>query len=394
MERDSTIGVEIELNLIDAQGYFQSAADSVLGDHRNAGLFVAEGNLAMVEYNSPPASSIAQLHASIVPSLQLLEEICAKYNVTPVSISENGAGAGIQRGGKPRYQAYATILGQEANKQIDTVAGIHAHFSQFKDRLLEQFWVLCALDPLSYALTSTSPIRYDGTNGKNCQRIDTMRNHAFQQFPLHAKLQQYPASIAEIDDCNQQRFDQWQEASGLDGATFAQLFTVQSTGYAPIRKRDNIGPGTWEVRSFDSTPLNIALAAVALYKGVNDQVSEVRSISIADRDDEYQFSLDKIVVPNLATLQRMEKESIHVGIKAESVAQYLGAVLDFAQQGLPAEDKIYVQPIYDTLATRCNPADRIMEYMRSLGIPGEQFLPDQSAKANLFMREQYLRGLH
>ena len=106
----STIGVEVELNLIDGKGYISNTADAILKDKRNPGCFVAEATLAQVEYNSKPVETMVELAGEIKRKLGILETICEDYGVFPVAASEYGAGKGISRVGKERYDAYDTFF--------------------------------------------------------------------------------------------------------------------------------------------------------------------------------------------------------------------------------------------------------------------------------------------
>ncbi len=393
----SSIGVEVELNLIDKEGYLSNIADTVLGDRRNPSCFVAEATLAQVEYNSKPLETISELAIEMREKLGLLEQICADYGVYPVAASEYGAGKGITREGKERYDAYDTIIGREKNLKINTISGIHIHISQDTNekKKLAQFQLLYALDPMSYGVTSTSPLRYDGLNSLNCHRIQLMRYHVFSAFPLHAQLQDYPQTLEELEKQNIERFWQWQSASGMSAEKFGSLFTPENTGYAPIRTRDGIGKtGTFEIRTCDSTPLQYGLGAMALYKGCNDRMlQENIKVEIAQRDNEYEFSERKIVLPTLRTLRMLEQEAIRYGLTSEHMQKYVGQIIQFAEQGLSKSEQGYLNPIIEMTQSGINPSTSLNRYLRKDGYNATRFTAERAAQGNMFLRELYKQGL-
>ncbi len=389
----TTVGMEIELNLITADGFIKNVADEILQDSRNEGFFVPEATHSQIELNSLPANTVEDLHQDIIQKLLLLEEICQDWGVFPVPVSEFGAGKSKSRTGKQRYDVYETILGHLNNEKLNTISGVHIHFSQVLHRNIDQYNVLQALDPLSFAVTTTSPIRYDGVNSLNCHRVNLVRNDVFQNYPLHAQLLPYPCTIEEIESLNLQRFEQWRTASGLSVTEFSKLFTPENTGYAPIRKRNSIGPtGTWEVRSLDSTTPSHALAVVALYKGCLDHMVEKDiPVAIASEDGIYKFSDENIILPSFSTLKHFEGIAIRYGLHSEEIASYLQKVSDFAREGLPVCDRKYLDILQGGKLD--NPAHQIMKYLRSQGHNNNTFSPTETAQANLFMREQYRTSL-
>lgn len=400
---NTTIGGEIELTLIDNEGYISNKADLILNDPKNDGSITDEGTHAQVEVNLVPAKTIQELDNNAKKQLSLLEEICTSYDVKAVPVSEYGAGRGERQGkSEPenyRWPIYNLIFGEKGLEELYTNSGIHLHLSQIPGKELQQFHILQALDPLSYALTSTSPINYQGKNSLSCHRINTQRNRVFQKFPLHAQLLDYPSSLEELKEIENQRWEQWREIAlknGIDPQRYDKKFQPSNTGYTPIRKRDNIGPtGTLEVRSFDTAPLDITLAVFALYKGIHDYALEKNTkITISEQPHTYSFSDGSVILPNIKTLKEMENETVKYGLRSNLITEYLSHLLPFAEQGLPQEDKIYLQPIKEMLVTKINPAHKIMEFMNLQGYQGPFFSPEQSAQANLFMRDWHLKTLN
>ncbi len=396
----TTIGAELELYLIDKEGYIKNNAPEILNDSRikDAGCFYQEGTNAQIEVNSNPINSIYELDKDLKGKSKLLDDICREYSSFPIPTSEYGAGKG-EVIDHPLIDLYDNILGETARKNLYYHSGIHLHVSQIPKKELKQFWLLQALDPLTYALTSTSSISFNGKNGINCHRINNQRNIVFKDFPLHGQLQNYPLSLDELNERDNKRWEQWLKIAkdkGISQKLYEANYKRDKTGYHPIRKRDGIGPnGTFEVRSFDTAPLDILFASLAFVKGIHDYVmNKDIDLEISDKLNKYSFSREKIILPNIETLRNMESETINNGLKSDLVYDYLSHLLPFAEKGLPREDKKYLDPIKMMLETIMNPADYVMYFMKISGHTGSQFSPEQSAQANLFMRRWYENTLN
>jgi len=397
---NSTIGSELELTLIDENGYTTNNAPQILDDPRikEKKCYTDEGTKAQIEVNSAPAHTIHELDQNLQSKLKFLEDICREYGSFPVPVSEFGAGQG-EWNYCNRLKAYLNIIGEHALRNLLPHSGTHLHISQIPGKELQQYYLLQALDPLTYAITSTSSISYKRTNSLNCHRINNQRNIAFKNFPLHAQLQDYPLSLDELKERDNKRWKQWLKISvnkGMPPEKYLETFQPDNTGYHPIRKRDEIGPtGTFEIRSLDICPSDVRSAASALIKGVHDYVmSRNILLAIADKFGEYSFTDKQIVLPHIETSRRSQDLVIDDGLKPDLIFNFLFHLLPFAEQGLPKEDQQYLKHFQEIRKTRMNPAHQIMQYMKSLGYTGSEFSPEQTAQASLFMRTWHQKTLN
>ncbi|MBU1974136.1 MAG: hypothetical protein KKH52_01960, partial [Nanoarchaeota archaeon] len=285
--------------------------------------------------------------------------------------------------------------------------GTHTHIAQAPDdeRKLYQIRLLKGVEPLSPALTSTSPIRYDGRNSLNNHRINLHRYNVFSEFPFHAQLQDYPESLGVINERNVQLVEIWQRVAAREGITpteFLKEFQPHNTGYAPIRKRDYFGPtGTWEVRSADATPLYHLSDNSALIKGINDYaMSRHIPIIVAEQDGFYEFTPNRFVVPNHRTGLAMEQAYIDKGLEThpkygDLMVDFLRTILPYAEEGLPSEDKPYLAPAWEMANTQMNPSSQLIhELHKKRKFRRHQYTPKMSAHANLIAREMYVAGLN
>src|SRR3989344_9536820 len=120
--------------------------------------FHEEGTLHQTEFNSLPASSLAELCLDFLKAEELSDKICVELGVVNIPISETGAGlATINARKMHRIYGYETIFGEKATERLIRISGIHLHIDQYPERLTDQFNALTALLP-TIAFTSTSPI--------------------------------------------------------------------------------------------------------------------------------------------------------------------------------------------------------------------------------------------
>jgi gamma-glutamyl:cysteine ligase YbdK (ATP-grasp superfamily) len=413
------IGMELELNLYyrdgEQAGTVANLADLVLTDPRNTDnqggvLFVPESSHYQIEINSNPASDITQLDDDLRLKLMALERICEDHGLFPAATSTNGSGEILSRippeqfaGRDPfslsnkevRIAAYYGLLGEKKSRLTGEISGIHIHLDQIEGSRVKQYNLLLALDPVSFALTSTSPIDGDGNNSINNQRVNSIRNVAFSNFPQLAELPKYIESVAELESRIKKGYNTWRDNSGVPTELFEKAFNLGNAGWQPIRKKDDIGEyGTWEVRSPDSAPLNLALAVVALYKGVHDYaLSSGIPISISENEGEYSFHTDGFILPTHQTLKSIEEEAIHQGLKSEKVRDYVRRLLPVAELGLKEQELKYLEPIQEMIQRKGNPSDQIMSFMHQ-HYDASRYDPKQAAEANLFARELYVQGMN
>ncbi len=402
MSKRSYVGIEHEVQLIGPKGYISNNADEVLARLNLDGRprFVEEYRRNQVEFNSVASNDLSVVGEDWVNGMNELEEASRELDVYPVSASEYGAGVGMTRTERASDPVYRRMIGDSRHEALNSISGIHAHFDQFPDSqfpLLHQYWLLHALDPLSYGLTSTSPIRWDGRNGKNSQRILIIREYSLADFSNSGPLLEYPRDVSELTERELQGYRHFLDAFVESGGNPADFNLKPShLNFASIKKRDDIGKsGTWEVRSFDTCPVDIGLGAVALYKGVYDRaLREGPEISIANEDGAYHYGQQHIVLPSYRTLKKMEVEATGpMGMSGPDVNAYAKHVLDYAEKGLQENEVKYLDVVRRMVLVGANPATNLMRRMRSNGYNERYFSPDHSAQANLFMRKLHLKGL-
>lgn len=395
MEYLSMLGGEQEFFLTDLEGKLRDVADEVLEELQDPG-FTKEVQFSSIELVSGPKHTIKELHREETRKLQALERVSRNHGAVPVPTSYFGAGE-IKTRSTPRYDGYIPILGADLDYISNTLLGIHSHIDQYPGREEDQHKLITAMSPLGVAITRTSPIRHDGYNTIPCQRVHLFRDVIFVNPELLCQPY-YGNSVEEIENMDQRRYDTWAKKWALNTKKkteeFRKLgFNPENTGYHTPRKR-TIGKGTWENRNKDTTILPLKYAACGLEKGANDRmVSEGIPLRVAEGNEPYQFTSGEIVIPSLEQVAEFGRQATHDKKLGKEFLNYLAAATAFAKEGLPREDRGYLQPIKQMIRTRGTVSERVMDYMRSRGYHNKQFTPKQAAQAHLFLRQSHVNCL-
>jgi len=361
---------------------------------------VPEGSQGQVEVNTKPTETVHQQVLEITEKVRILEQLALANGSEIVAASSYGAGKGTSnRDSKQRFAFYDALLGRDGSDVLDTIVGNHTHLSQpenIEDKV-KQHRLLLGLEPLAYAFTSTSPMRYDGVNTLNNHRIPLVRNLVREKgVDEFAAAQPYPYSMEDIINLQGHLVDLVVNAGkkvGFSKEDALREFSGDNTGYIPLRFRTKFP--TQELRSADSAPLPYMAAIWAILKGVNDYV-EKTGIPV-EVGQEYYFGRDKIVLPE--DRKQLEIAITEKGLESHPVygslaGNYASAAINLARHGLPEEDLPYLKLAEQIVESGMNPASHLNRYMHTNFGDKKRFLPAEAAQGMRFMREMYKEGLN
>jgi len=393
----STIGNEQELHTT-KNGYLIDGAPLLLAYSTEFPWLVKEGSRAQIEVNTRPTGTIHEQVLEISEKLRILEYLSAEHNLELVAASSYGSGRGTTNRPQSRFPFYDEMFGLEDSDNLVSIIGNHTHLSQpeGEEAKVKQQRLLLGLEPLTYAFTSTSPMRYDGVNTLNNHRIPLVRNMAVDKFPEFAAPQPYPQSMENILSLGERLVNTMVEVGksiGYSEEDTKQIFNADNTGYIPLRFRTKFP--TQELRSADSAPLPYQAAIWAILKGVNDYV-EKTGIPV-EVGPEYYFGQDKIILPeNKKSLEIaiIEKGLEHHPTYGNLAKDYASAAIGLARRGLPEEDLHYLNLAEKLVESGMNPASHLNRYMHTNFGDKKRFSPAEAAQGMLFMREMYKEGLN
>lgn len=367
--------------------------------------FHEEGTGHQTEYNSKPSSCLDELCRDCLKAESISDFICQQLGVVNIPISENGAGTGkLNPEVCHRICGYKTVLGENALNALIKISAIHLHIDQYPLRIVDQFNILTALRP-NIAFTSTSPISYLGENSVNCHRYKLIADPVDGVFSAIPEETGYIISLQELMERDVRRHRRWVERfeanrrntvlpPDYDLQKFLEAFPVERTGYPDIRFRqkgkEEDKLETFERRTNDTAPLDIVLAETALNFGyINRIMRENIPVSIASKPEIYRFTSKEVILPSNETIEHYTSLAIKKGLEDKDVRKYLASIADFAEHGLPENQRHYLDPYCEMLDSGKNLASQLLDYLGHK----PYYSHEEAALANKWVWERHRRSV-
>jgi len=305
----SSVGVELELWVVDQKGRLCDGTDIAKSHHRIEPEFIDP----LIEVKTAPHSNERSLRRELQSTLQtaiLAAEGEGKRLVplgTPLTTSD--APANCERG-----RAFEAIYGSGVGGSKNC-AGTHIHFGQVD--VVDQINLLTALDP-ALALVSSSSY-YDGTHGANSSRALAYRTDCGEEFRCFTDLCDYADNLSEWRDRVDQKYDRFKRLAaekGVDPETVEDLFAPENTVLNPVRLRECQPTVEW--RAPDST---LPSQILRLATDVEDLVARTQTASV--EFGQAGVRKDRIQVPEFEELRELSWQAIESGLESDEVESYL-----------------------------------------------------------------------
>lgn len=399
------VAIEYERGLHTLDGFIANRAPEFLNHPLNQinEDFVKEATDHQNELNSQPHSSLDELCLNLLNAEKTSRKICQDLGVINIPISENGAGTATINPNPDitaRSYAYDIIFGPGTVNRLTKISAMHIHVDQYKNRIVDQYNLMLALLP-TIALTSTSPISHEGLNSESCHRYKLFADPEEGVFSKIPEKIDYINSINDLNKRDEERYKTWKYTFDTEcwrnpdlptDYNFRKFFKVENTGYAPIRKRPDIGDGTLELRIYDSAPIDVEIGVTGLVLGIIKRALENDiSVYIAKdtKDYLYQFSEEGIILPNKKTLEYYTTLATKYGLEHDEIKQYNHALEKFARNGLRKSEQHYLDPLRTMINNGKNIASQILDHLGHKLI----YTPKDAAKANLFVWDLQQQGI-
>ncbi|MBU0470688.1 MAG: hypothetical protein KKA62_00480 [Nanoarchaeota archaeon] len=398
------VAVEYEKGLHRLDGFIANKAEEFRnhplnqneeGDYK---YFHSEASTHQNEYNSPPRRSLDKLCRDILEAEEISDRICRDLEVINIPISETGAGESyLNPKAFNRYVGYKTIFGSEAVERLTKISGVHIHIDQYKPRLADQFNLLTALRP-TIAFTSTSSINHERKNSESCHRYKLFADPKEGVFANIPENRDYIISEKDLKKRDKARYQSWEKVFNAErwrsevpaDYNFTDFFKEFNTGYSDVRLRPDVGEGTFELRINDSAPLDILLGQASLVSGyINRVMRNNIPVFIAAENESYEFSKDRVILPNKETLDNYSLLAVRYGLENKKVQDYLSALENFARSGLEQNERHYLNPLREMTITGKNVASQVIEY---LGHKSE-YNVEESTQVNLFVHRLHQQAV-
>ena len=401
---DRSIGMEQEFFLVEESGEPSVRADEFLErcrersereGHGGAACLAPEWVRGVVEINTPPVRSLADLEGKYAENVRLAVRSAREIGLRLYPLGTYPLPLKPAVRDEPDYQVQARTVGPERFMDAGRCAGTHLHLGLpngtvdtksgispgapegARRELLDLYNLATALDPALIFLTRSCPF-YEGAAPGIAPRTARYRGSeafgwdgVYRDLPEVGALQPYARSPAHLIEQQFDRYRAWlaaMERAGVDLALFLESGgDLLRPAWNPVRLNRQ---GTLELRGMDSNLPEATFAAVELVLLAADRVVR-EGLTVTPDDDvsSFEVSGDRLLVPGFGHLG---EGLFHAAVAGRSddptITAYLDSVLDFAAGDCPRLEKLRLRRqatgLYPTteaeiLGTRNTSRDRI-----------------------------------
>ena len=403
---DRSIGMEQEFFLVEESGEPSVRADEFLercrersekgGDGRAACL-APEWVRGVVEINTPPVRSLADLETKYAENLRLAVRSAREVGLRlyPLGTYPLPLEPAVRE--EPDYQVQVRTVGPERFMDAGRCAGTHLHLGLpdgtvdteagvspgasegARRELLDLYNLATALDPALIFLTRSCPF-YEGRATGLAPRTARYRGSdafgwdgVYRHLPEVGALRPYAHSPAHLVEQQFDRYRAWlaaMERAGVDLAHFLESGgDLLRPAWNPVRLNRQ---GTLELRGMDSNLPEATFTAVELVLSAAGRVvRENLTVTPDDGVSAFEVSGGRLLVPGFGRLGKgLFHAAVAGGADDPTITHYLDSVLDFAAGDGPRLEKLRLRRqatgVYPTtegeiLATYSPPDGRVSD---------------------------------
>lgn len=363
------IGLEQEFFLVDAAGALSDRADDFLARcteraraaGRDPESFLPECARCIVEINTPPAYSIADLSREYLLNLDLAIDAAHDLDIRLYPLATYPLKAEGSLRDELRYDLQARTVGRRRFENAGRCAGVHLHLEaaagavdprvgvshdtprDSREELVVLYNLATALDAALIALSRSCPFHAGTATGlamrTACYRgdPDLFPGGLYAELTLVGGLLPYPGSVQDLVGQQFARYHSWLAAmdrAGVDRRLFERLGggLLSSSSWNPVRLNAH---GTVELRGMDGNYPETVLAILALVKAAADRMRR-EHLKVVPDDDLRVFEVDGGVlrVPGFEYLSGdLFREAVSRGVESPAVVAYLDSIFEFAGGG-------------------------------------------------------------
>ena len=360
------MGLEQELFLVDEDGVLSNRADEFLArcretakrEGRDPGGYAPECARSMVEINTPPVYSLAELAHEYLSSLALALDAGRELGLRLYPLATYPLRVEPAIRVEPHYQIQARALGHARFAHAGRCAGVHLHLEvaegaidprtgvsygsgeATREELLSLYNLATAFDAALIALTRSCPF-YEGIADGTAARTAVYRGDPeIAPHGLYARHQEvggllpYASSVEELVEQQFARYHAWLgtlDRAGVERRLFFQMGggLLEASSWNPVRLNRH---GTVELRGIDSNFPETVLATSALVSGAADRVRRERlEIIPLEGSHVFETSGEALFVPGFGYLNgELFRAAMIEGTGSPEIISYLDSVLGFS----------------------------------------------------------------
>ena len=364
---NSRLGLEQEFFIVDTEGFLSHRADEFLAscdrlarqNNRPGNCFAPEFVKSIVEINTAPVDSFAQLTTEYLALLEILLLAAKELELRVYPLSTYPLYATPMMRNKPNYHLQVRTVGAGRFDNAAKCTGTHIHLDlpdnvvdrrigiaynsspEARARVLSIYNLAIAFDAAFVSLSRACPFYEGKVAGKAMRTIHYRGSKRFAWEGVYTNLQSvgglmpYAETVEDLTEQLFNRYYSWLQAMDIAGVD-RQIFLdsggeLLTAGWNPVRLNSI---GTVELRNADSNYPKVILALAAL---VSEAASRVRreNITVKPRTGCKKFELRgrELNVPEFDYLNNeLLYAAVTEGIKNIAVKDYLDSILEFSCQ--------------------------------------------------------------
>lgn len=373
---DRSIGLEQEFFLVEESGEPSVRADEFLercrersereGDGRT-GCLAPEWVKGVVEINTPPVRSLADLEEKYVDNVRLAIRSAREIGLRLYPLGTYPLPLEPAVRDEPDYRVQVRTIGPERFMDAGRCAGTHLHLGlpdgtvdtesgvspvaseAARRELLDLYNLATALDPALIFLSRSCPF-YEGETPGHAPRTARYRGSeafgwdgVYRDLPEVGALRPYAHSPAHLARQQFDRYRAWlgaMERAGVDLGLFLESGgDLLRPAWNPVRLNRQ---GTLELRGMDSNLPEATFTAVELVVLAAERVvREGLTVTPDDGLSSFEVDGDRLLVPGFGCLgERLFRAAVAGGADDPTITAYLDSVLDFAAGDGPRLEKL------------------------------------------------------
>lgn len=361
---DRRIGLEQEFFLVDEEGvisdhsdaYLQRCQEAAAVEGRNPQHFAPEWVKSMVEINTPPAYSVAELACEYLGNLKLALKVAKDMNLRLYPLSTYPLHVMPVIRNKPWYHIQVRTVGFERFMHAAKCTGTHIHLDlpagiidrrvgvaynstpAAREELLNIYNLATALDPVLIVLSRACPF-YEGRVMKLAAHTVRYRGSevfgwegVYTHLQAVGGLQPYATDIEQLVELQFARYYAWLEAmekAGVERDLMQEAGGLLKASWNRVRLN---GIGTVEMRGTDSNYPKVILGIVALlYHTAHRVRTEHLTIKPVEGVRKFEVSDRTLAVPDFKYLDGdLLYAAVSEGVESSEVVAYLDSIFEFA----------------------------------------------------------------
>lgn len=358
------VGLEQEFFLVEESGMPSDRADEFLlccrevtgREGSSPACFAPEFVMSLVEINTPPVYTLAELEREYLNNLRLALRTARSMGIRLYPLGTYPLPLEPAMRAELDYLVQDRTVGPERFVHAGRCAGMHLHLELAEGTVdpsagiaasapegarveaLNLYNLATALDPALISLTRSCPF-YEGQMTGLAPRIVHYRGSAdfgwegvYTELPQVGALQPYAEDAKHLVRQQFERYETWLEE--MDRAGVERRLFVEAGGdllrpaWNPVRLNRQ---GTVELRGMDSNYPEVILTVAALVLGAADRVRrEVLTVVPSGEVRTFETDGERLRVPGFGYLGgELLYAAVTEGVKSPEVTAYVDSVLEF-----------------------------------------------------------------